>query len=65
MGPLYFLVISIITSTGELQMEAMPVPNCETNKQAFVQLMEEAKGSGEIKDWNALCLTVGDKGHAI
>jgi hypothetical protein len=46
-------------------MEAMPVPNCETNKQAFVQMMEEAKGSGEIKDWNALCLTVGDKGHAI
>jgi hypothetical protein len=28
-------------------------------------MMDEAKGSGEIKDWNALCLTVGDKGHAI
>jgi hypothetical protein len=64
MGPLYFLILSIITPTGELQMSAQPVPNCD-GKEQFQVMMDTAVKEGEIKEWNAICLAVGDKGHAI
>ena len=64
MGPLYFLVLSIITPAGELQIEATQVPDCN-GKAEFQQLMQSQVEAGTIKDWNALCLTVGDTGQPI
>jgi hypothetical protein len=64
MGPLYFLIISIITPAGELQMTAQSVPSCE-GKAEFQELMHNKVMAGDILDWSAICLTVGDKGQAI
>lgn len=64
MGPTFILVISILTNAGVLEMEAVNVPNCD-GKAEFQQMMQEQVEAGSIKDWNAMCITVGDKGHAI
>lgn len=50
-------VLAIILPTGELDMSVMEVKACP-DKGAFFSAMEEAKGKGEIIDWNANCVTV-------
>lgn len=64
MGPTFILIISILTNAGVLEMQATPVPNCD-GKAEFQQMMQEQVKAGAIKDWNAMCITFGDKGHAI
>lgn len=65
MGPLYFLIVAIFLPTGELQLDVKAVNSCTNGKEQLVELLDAKVHTGEIVEWNAACITVGDKGHAI
>lgn len=60
----FILVIALLTNGGELKMDATIVPSCDGKKE-FVEMMEARVKAGDIKDWNAVCITSGDKEHGI
>lgn len=64
MGPTFILVLSILTNAGVLEMTATTVPNCD-GKEEFQQMMQEQVEAGAIKDWNAVCVTVGEHGQEV
>lgn len=51
----FIMIISIITTGGDLQMKAFDVDVCPELKE-FRETMDGLKKQGEIIDWNAMCI---------
>lgn len=54
---MFILILAIVTTSGELQMHTEKVKACP-DEVAFVETLQKMKADGEIKDWNAQCLTI-------
>ena len=58
----FAFIIALVTSDGQLEMKGNYVETCP-DKESFVQVMEDLKAKGELKDWDAICVDLSKIGE--
>jgi|LakMenEpi03Aug12_release.lakeMendotaPanAssembly.Ray.scaffolds.fasta_scaffold1030790_3 hypothetical protein len=48
-------ILAILTNEGELQLHSKELPECP-DKLVVTETLDKKKESGEIIEWNAICL---------